>query len=61
MNYCDFNHSTDEEVRLLPCGESNLIVCKKHWKQELEFREKLSDLFGTEEDFPRWESLKVSE
>ena len=60
MNYCDFNHSTDEEVRLLPCGESNVIVCKRHWQYELEFRRNNFTQLS-KEDFPSWESLKISE
>lgn len=39
MNTCDHGHDTVEEVRVLPIGgQGNLILCKKHFMAEMNFR-----------------------
>jgi len=38
MNTCDHGHDTSEEVRLLPFGNGNLILCRKHYNDEMKFR-----------------------
>jgi len=62
MNLCDFNHETDEEVRLLPySSDGNMIVCHGHYLHEMKYR-----LLRNENreiaytlPLPKWEILKV--
>lgn len=58
MNTCDHGHPA-MEIRVLPYSElGNLLVCKKHYWQEIAFRkERISE--GVPYDLPTWDSLRV--
>mgnify|MGYP001617986761 CR=1 FL=1 len=59
MNQCDQGHETKEEIRSLPIGgQGNILVCKEHYRKEIEFR-KYRILEGVPFDLPKWEALKV--
>lgn len=63
-NFCDHNHETTEEVRLLPTSggalHGNMIVCRRHYEAELDYRRATKSTLGKEWDaFPAWDSLKV--
>ena len=37
LNYCDYGHTTTEEVRRLPIGVNmSMFVCEKHYWEQLE-------------------------
>jgi hypothetical protein len=66
MNNCDICLSRNirqtilVECRLLPTGgDSNMIVCRYHYRKELRYRlyRTLND--GTEWQFPAWHTLKI--
>jgi len=62
MNLCDFNHRTNEEVRLLPySSDGNLIVCHRHYLHELKYRVERNDQVQSEYQLvtPKWENLKI--
>jgi len=60
MNYCDFNHATPREVRLLPTGGGgNTIVCQTCYYKEMRRRREDTNERGVDNDIPTWESLKV--
>lgn len=58
-NYCDHGHATGGETRFLPLGGgARLIVCKRHWAHELNYRREAHKAAGPE-DLPEWETLEV--
>ena len=62
MNACDHGHETHQEVRVLPLGiddgHGNIIVCQRHYHEELAYRLALGwDNTGWE--FPAWELLTI--
>lgn len=58
-NSCDHGHQTCDEIRSLPIGGGgNVLVCKKHYNKEMEFRrERIS--CGIPFDLPSWEKLTL--
>jgi hypothetical protein len=59
-NFCDYDHRTTHEVRLLSTGGDNMIVCHRHYVLEMEYRRgKIAD--GVPFELPEWEKLKVYE
>lgn len=63
-NACDYGHETNETVRRLPISEgSAIIVCYRHYCQEMNFRRERNKELGDfcKFDLPSWESLEVYE
>lgn len=55
-NYCDYGHTTDEEIRYLPIGsEARAQLCHTHYLKEIAARSP-SDPRGK----PSWASLKIA-
>lgn len=59
MNHCDYGHETEGEVRLLPHGTGNNIVCRHHYQHEMAVRFQNIVQDNIAEDMPTWTSLKV--
>jgi hypothetical protein len=60
MNYCAYNHLTDEELRTLPFeGGVTAIVCKYHYKIELRLRIERLIEYGFDATFPKWDELPL--
>jgi len=61
MNSCDHDHQTTYETRLLPYAkDGNLIVCRRHYDQEMAYRRGRAVDTGIDKwDFPSWDSLDV--
>jgi hypothetical protein len=74
MNQCDQGHSTSQQVRVLPFGNGNLILCYKHFNDEIAYRkseneEKFRCRIDRKTlqvipnpsayDLPAWQDLKV--
>jgi hypothetical protein len=57
---CDGANCTAEwgELRTLPCGDGNLILCRSCYEHEMRFRQD-EIMRGIQFDLPTWESLKV--
>jgi hypothetical protein len=60
MPWCDFGEKV-KEVRQLKCGDSNLLLCYKHYLEEIEFRKDANKHLDVENrfDLPTWESLEI--
>jgi len=60
MPRCDFGEQV-KEVRQLKCGDSNLLLCYKHYWEEIEFRKDANKHLDVENrfDLPTWESLEI--
>lgn len=60
MPWCDFGEQV-KEVRQLKCGDSNLLLCYKHYLEEIEFRKDVNKDLDVENrfDLPTWESLEI--
>jgi len=58
MNYCDGDHATQGEVRLLPYGNQggNVLVCREHFEVEMRYRQECKM-----DKIVKWDSLKVYE
>lgn len=59
MNTCDYDHETKEEIRSLPCGDSNILCCHKHYLQEIKFRKERNKEVWEKFDLPKWEDLEI--
>lgn len=62
-NTCDHDHDTRDEIRRLPTsGSTAVLVCRKHYLEEIKFRRERNLVDGIEKfDLPRWEDLEVYE
>jgi len=59
MQYCDHGHEA-EEIRKLPIGGGNMLVCRDHYTQEMLFRKERNKKLGWKAfDLPNWEKLEV--
>jgi hypothetical protein len=60
MSWCDYGEQV-KEVRKLKCGDSNLLLCHKHYLEEIEFRKDENKDLDVENrfDLPTWESLEI--
>lgn len=55
VNTCDYGHQTGREIRSLPTGHGNALLCRKHYETEMRFRRESEIDF----DLPLWETLSV--
>jgi hypothetical protein len=60
MNACDHGHQTENPVKVLPISDNggNVIVCYKHYLEEMSSRKRKERQFGNVFDFPKWSELK---
>ena len=63
FNDCDhghYGHRTKSEVRVLPVScHSNIIVCRHHFLQEMEYRRSRIKAGLGHWEIPKWEDLEV--
>ena len=60
-NNCDGANcaSPTGQVRLLPAGDGNIILCRACFNHELRFRCERNREVSNQFDLPTWDSLKV--
>lgn len=62
MNTCDYDHDTKHEIRRLPLSveqSSAVLVCRKHYLEEMKARFEWITEDNRQFDIPTWESLEV--
>ena len=59
MNTCDHGHQTRQRVKILPVSpSSNVIVCYKHYAQEMSARKRKEKEYGNKQEYPNWLNLE---
>jgi hypothetical protein len=63
-NHCDWGHTTNREVRLLPIGDNaNIICCIRHYSSQIQSWKRDNDIRGREYTLAnigeKWNELKV--
>lgn len=56
-NACDQGHETQSEIRALPFANGNLLLCRRCYIKEMNYRR----LYHPNMDRPSWESLRVDQ
>ena len=56
--YCDHGHYAVSVRRLPTNGSAGVIVCKKHYQEEIDFRLQRNIEHNDMYDIPTWASLK---